>query len=176
MCGTGTSIPHHVTYRDRDAAQFFLRRSDTKGSSAWNKHFVFFKAHVCAFASFGIRQWQSTCSSKARDLNARHGKPEPQPRSSGHQPEHSPRRRPSQSGVGAAARRALAGGGAGRRRLEVGATGLAWAMTAAAVRRAEPPTPQCTHAQDSGLSRRPSPAGRAARPPPVCSREPEKKT
>jgi hypothetical protein len=58
----GTNIPHHVTYRDRDAAQFFLRRSDTKGSSAWNKHFVFFKAHVCAFASFGIRPWQSTCS------------------------------------------------------------------------------------------------------------------
>ncbi len=58
MCvEVGKSIPHHVTYSDRDTAQFFLRRSYTKGSSAWNKHFVFFKARVCAFASFGPCQW-----------------------------------------------------------------------------------------------------------------------
>ncbi len=43
-----------MTYRDRNAAQFFLCRSDTKGSSAWNKNFVFFKAHVCAISRGGV--------------------------------------------------------------------------------------------------------------------------
>jgi hypothetical protein len=51
------SIPHHATYRDRNAARFFPRRSDPKGSSAWNKHFAFLKAHAGAFASFGLRPW-----------------------------------------------------------------------------------------------------------------------
>ena len=75
----GTSIPHHVTYRDRNAAQFFLRRSDTKGSSAWNKHFVFFKAllrrtcvHSHPSGSAHGSPLVLTCSTNSLCLRRRH--------------------------------------------------------------------------------------------------------